>query len=147
MDTTPKVVATLTNRVLGLYGVDNNFFAVRIGQTRHVFEVKEDESDGYRSALDDVVPVTDQAQLDKLVLPRRVIARVHCVPKPPSADDFGRVDQIWQLIDVTDHYVWLEFGTENSNDYYPAFCFRFTPKPSNLFYRARAVEKAITENG
>ncbi len=39
-------------------------------------------------------------------------------------------DELYKLIDTEDGHVWLEFGTHNTDDYYPSFVFNYTPKPN-----------------
>ncbi len=138
----PTIITELKKyTTFGLYGVDNNCFALRIGSVQRVFEALEDENDGYRSMLQDLVCVTDPNELAKLVFSRRVLAQVRLEDCPQDAN-------LWRLVDVKDAHVWLEFGThDDDSGYYPTFVFTFDPKPGNLFYRARAVEKAILKNG
>ncbi len=50
---------------------------------------------------------------------------VHMIDDAPT-DQFAHG---YRLVDVTDGHVWLEFGTYNTEDYYPYFVFRHNPKP------------------
>lgn len=83
-----------------------------------VFEVIEDESDGYRSSMQEVKIVTTQAPC-KVLLAVVTIGRTN-----PDNED------IYTLIDDTGHE-WLRFGTVNTDDYYPSFHFNWQPKESN----------------
>jgi hypothetical protein len=96
------------------YGVDNNRF--KLG-TR-VFEAIEDPGDGYRSYLGSVER-TDGAGI---FFPHP-LARV----KIAGFDD--GTERGYRLTDKTGH-VWLVFGTNTDDNYYPCFFFRYQPKPS-----------------
>jgi len=140
--------ATLAGREFALYGVDNTAFCVRPAgkRARVVYEVREDESDGYRSSLKDVVVVPIA---NKIFSPRS-IAHV-CLTEwrdgnwQPHSDlaqacvaarllqgfrDDTSLDgsfEGWALLDPSG-YPWLIFGTSNADDYYPSFVFRWNPK-------------------
>lgn len=77
------------------------------------FEVKEDENDGYRSAMDQVVIVDENINLKKSIL----IADVEIF-----TSEFG-----FCLADEKG-YVWLDFGTDYSDSYYPHFIFNWNPQ-------------------
>lgn len=94
------------------YGVNGNTFKL----DARAFEVIENEQDGYRSTLDYVRMVPLEGGFFDQPL-ARVRMRVQ---------DGG--DGLWQLVDVVDDHVWLEFGTANADDYYPCFIFRYQPK-------------------
>ena len=97
------------------YGVDNVFF--KLGDT--VYEAVEDESDGYRSCLDEIRIASDA---EGLIFFRNPLARVR-------VEDRGTDSQEgWLLRDVVDSHIWLEIGTDNNDDYYPYFIFRYYPK-------------------
>jgi len=83
-----------------------------------IFEVLEDEEDGYRSSMKDVQVVNKNAS--KIGL----LAEVSIV-----SFDTG-TKHGYRLVDTSDDYVWLEFGTEDYNDYYPCFMFNTYPKPT-----------------
>ena len=46
-------------------------------------------------------------------------------------EDFGPTTTRngYRLIDINDKHVWLEFGTDCYDDYYPMFIFKHFPKP------------------
>lgn len=83
---------------------------------RIIFEVLEDENDGYRSSLGHVNVLSTSAPLGQK------LAEIE-VRKLNTPDD-----QLFQLIDTDDGHIWLEFGTNNWDDYYPCFIFRTFPK-------------------
>lgn len=93
------------------YGATENQF--KLG--RHVWRTVEDEVDGYRSCLETVEEVLSNA-----IFFKRSIARV--VVRASTEIDG------WDLVDVSDGHVWLTFGTDNSDSYYPSFVFRYQPK-------------------
>ena len=35
----------------------------------------------------------------------------------------------YRLVDVEDEHIWVEFGTDYTDDYYPMYIFRHFPKP------------------
>jgi hypothetical protein len=37
--------------------------------------------------------------------------------------------EIYRLIDVDDEHVWLAFGTDQTDQWYPFFVFEYNPKP------------------
>jgi len=44
-----------------------------------------------------------------------------------TSGHYGTFDG-YNLVDVTDGFVWLTFGTDNCDDYYPMFCFNYQHK-------------------
>jgi hypothetical protein len=108
-----KVCALLTgDAFLPFYGVDNNFF--KIGDD--FFEAVEDEDDGYRSCMDAVVICAGGEYRHNFF--KTPVANVKAVE--------GDEETI-KLIDESGH-VWLEFGTDHSDSYYPSFVFRYSAK-------------------
>jgi len=81
-----------------------------------VFEVLEDESDGYRSYLGEVKIVRADAEkgafLDEVII-----------------QDIGgeNNNEGYNLVSTRTKHVWLSFGTNNDDSYYPCFFFSFTP--------------------
>lgn len=107
----------LIGKTLPFYGVDNNRF--KIG--KYVFEVLEDESDGYRSMLQEILFIPTP---NNCIFFKTPVARV----KIEVVDDLYGLDG-YKLIDVNDDHSWLEFGTNNGVQYYPSFVFYYQPKP------------------
>jgi len=95
------------------YGVHDTTF--KIGP--HLFEAEEDESDGYRSYLRCVNVVQDE----RLVFLRRSFATVEVV----DITDTDCLFEGYALVDVDTNHCWLQFGTDNSDDYYPMFIFTY----------------------
>ena len=79
----------------------------------------EDEDDGYRSHLRDLI-VTD----DKLTNewdPVRVLGSIS------DRNQYGDESEVLELRDAVTGQVVLRVGTENTNDYYPYYVAEFTP--------------------
>ena len=96
-------------------GVDGHTF--KLGDT--VFEALENEDDGYRSYMDSV-EVKDPTGL---IFFGRPLARVK-LESINEKDVFSG----YRLVDIADDHVWLRLGTDNLDDYYPAFIFEYAPK-------------------
>lgn len=107
---------TKVNSVCKFYGVDNLTFKL----DHSIYEVVEYPVDGYRSYLD-TVRVKNS---DELIFFRRSLAEV----KVGICEENNLKGYI--LRDVADDHVWLTFGTDYSDDYYPCFVFRYIPKKS-----------------
>lgn len=97
------------------YGVDDLNF--KVGS--QVYRAREDENDGYRSALDEVEAVEDTTGL---LFFRQPLAKVKVVPFNNGYTDGDK------LVGKDEH-VWLTIGTENYHDYYPMFVFSYEPTP------------------
>jgi len=104
------------------YGVCMSTF--KLGDT--VYQVVEDELDGWRSAMDHVrvrSPVAD-ALYEYMLDPEP-----HFFATPLDDVTLRRPtgDEIWELV-ADDGHVWLRFGTANADDYYPWFVFEYEPR-------------------
>lgn len=104
------------NTPLPFFGVDNNRF--KIGDV--VYEALEDPDDGYRSYLTSVA-VRDGG----IFFPNPVatVTITECSEPEPNNDSFAGY-----AIKGEDGHQWLKFGTDTSDNYYPCFVFRYTPK-------------------
>jgi len=105
--------ACLVGREFNFFGVCSNEFKLN----SVVWEAQEDESDGYRSYLGSVV-----AKESSGIFFQRRLARV-VVQEYVHGDCEG-----FSLVDTRDGHVWLVFGTDRSDDYYPFFVFDYRPK-------------------
>jgi len=107
------------------YGAAENQF--KLNDT--VWEAIEDPDDGYRSHMDTVLVKPDS----QTIFFKQPIARVSLErfegmkEEDPASYSTEKVDN-WILRDVADQHVWLTFGTDNTDDYYPYFVFRYEPK-------------------
>lgn len=114
---------------LGFYGTNENCF--KIG--RHVFEAIEDPNDGYRSCLQELKEI-DRHERDSRHLHffKNAVASVKVVEVENGeyTTDWNYVSYNFyghKLVDSSGH-VWLTFGTDSYDDYYPCFVFQYTPK-------------------
>ena len=98
-----------------------------------VYEVLEDESDGYRSMMKHVAIVDDDAPDSKWV-GKEILGEVEVIVAPKNWTQYdwpkGSYDifEGYQLKSTSDGHIWLTFGTDNADDYYPSFTFHWTPK-------------------
>jgi hypothetical protein len=81
-----------------------------------IFEVIEDEEDGYRSSMEEVAIVSNNNSsnnfLDDVII---------------NSPNIG-----YTLNSKTIDHQWLEFGTGNADDYYPFFIFNWNPMEDKL---------------
>lgn len=114
-----------TDREFNFFGAHSNMFKL----DSITFEVIEDPDDGYRSHMDSVVITMDE-NLNGFF--DRPLAKV----KLKSENDVIGQDDLevygvfdgYSLRDVEDDHIWLLFGTNNTDDYYPGFHFEYMPK-------------------
>jgi len=92
-----------------------------------VFKVLEDPDDGYRSHLG---VIEYSAQTDGIFF-QTPLAKVKIEEYDGENEDNSQGNQGYRLIDVEDGHIWLEFGTDNADGYYPFFVFRHFPKENN----------------
>jgi hypothetical protein len=84
---------------------------------RVIFEVLEDENDGYRSSMDHVEVISTSAPL------RQKLATIMVTKwETDDMDTFILIDK--------DGHRWLEFGTNYQDSYYPCFVFHWQAKKS-----------------
>jgi hypothetical protein len=83
-----------------------------------LFEVIEDEEDGYRSSMREVAVINTNAERK----PGDFLGFVKI-----QSENEGNFDG-YHLIDTDNSHIWLQFGTDNNDDYYPTFVFNFQPK-------------------
>ena len=117
--------ASLEGAVMDYYGSDDAAHEFKLDDI--IFRVLEDPDDGYRSHLG-VIEYGDQSNA---IFFRTSLGRVRIETYAGDVDDGhgnSQNNQGYRLVDVVDGHVWLEFGTDNTDDYYPYFVFRHTPK-------------------
>ena len=102
----------------GADGADNTFKIDNIA-----FKVLEDPNDGYRSCLG----VIEYGEQNSSIFFHSSIARVR-IEKFHESTEYGHENEGYRLIDIEDEHVWLEFGTNHYDDYYPMFVFSHFPK-------------------
>ncbi len=113
---------TLIGIDLDFYGAESQAFKV----DGVVFEVLEDPDDGYRSHMAGVLARSGK----NYSFYEKPFATVAIEKNNVEKRETGCVERMhgYQLIDVKDCHVWLAFGTEWYDDYYPMFRFSYTPK-------------------
>ena len=113
---------TLVGIELEFHGAESQAFMV----DGVVFEVLEDPDDGYRSHMAGVLAHSpkDYSFYEKPFATVRI-------EKIDNEEREGvSVERMhgYKLIDTKDSHVWLTFGTQWYDDYYPMFRFQYTPK-------------------
>ena len=116
--------AALKGMTLEYFGADDAAHEFKVDGI--IFKVLEDPNDGYRSCLG----VIEYGKQSDSIFFRQPLAkvRIETYEGRCPAEGWSRSDQGYQLVDIEDGHVWLEFGTDNTDDYYPYFVFRHTPK-------------------
>ncbi len=121
--------ASLHGAVMDYYGADSASSQFKVDGL--VFRVLEDPDDGYRSHLG-AIEYGDQSTS---IFFRSPIAKVRIEIYEGLSNNNSEWNELsderregYQLIDVEDGHVWLEFGTNNTDDYYPCFTFIHYPK-------------------
>lgn len=95
---------------------NNEYNTFQLGDIK--FEVIEDENDGYRSSMKEVRVVDENSPR----IPGNFLAVVNITKiSEGSFDGYG-------LEDKNENHMWLRFGTDDYDDYYPIFVFDFFPK-------------------
>ena len=120
---------TIGNEYL-FYGCDNHRFKI----DEMVFEAIEDPDDGWRSCLGSIEVVKGGTD----VFYREPLAIIKVVESSDSYQD------TYKLVE-DDGHVWLEFGTDRQDDYYPSFVFSYTPKPKPPAVKKLPKSAKITE--
>jgi hypothetical protein len=105
------------------YGADEGDNTFKVDGV--VFKVLEDPDDGYRSYMGAINYSEDHSS----IFFRSPIARVR-VEEYDLTHSHESCNG-YRLVDVEDDHIWLEFGTDNYDDYYPMFIFRHSPKIGN----------------
>lgn len=97
-----------------------NANVIRLRLDGKVYTAVEDPSDGYRSSMDRLF--VDDSQIKNEFPPIRVLARMK------GDDNWGGVNKTIELLDMVTGKVVAEFGTDNTEDYYPCFVSAFSPE-------------------
>lgn len=103
------------DEMLVFFGVYGNQFKLN----DKVFEALEDPSDGYRSYMGTIATT----EADSIFFPNP-LAAVKVVKWEEQEDRADEPFDGYAIIDVFDGHVWLVFGTEYYDSYYPCFRFR-----------------------
>ena len=118
--------SALQGMKLDYYGADSASHEFKVEGI--VFKVLEDPDDGYRSHLGAI----EYGEQSSAIFFRQPIAKVAIEMYDGENRDYLQGNQGYRLVDVKDGHVWLEFGTDNTDDYYPCFVFRHMPKEQKM---------------
>jgi len=112
---------SLVGSEVNYYGADSAEHAFKIDDI--VFKVLEDPNDGYRSCLG----VIEYGEQNSSIFFHTPVARVR-IEIFQESSAYGNEKDGYRLVDVKDGHVWLEFGTDHTDDYYPMFVFNHHPR-------------------
>ncbi|HSN66735.1 MAG TPA: hypothetical protein VLS94_08845 [Fusibacter sp.] len=101
----------------GIDVIEGGFRVVFDGKS---YELTEDESDGYRSYLNDVVETENKVDNTFQEI------EVYCIHK-----DDGYYDVV-EVFDSSNNQLILTFGTQNCDDYYPYCILDWKPQNMNI---------------
>lgn len=107
----------LVGRSFPFFGVCDHF--IRLGDT--VWEIIEDESDGYRSYFETVIKHGDYAAGGPYTFSSAPldVVEIHRT---------GKEHAEYNLVSVIDGHVWLSLWTDNSDNYYPSAQISYKPR-------------------
>jgi hypothetical protein len=118
--------AALEGMILEYFGADDAANEFKVDGI--IFKVLEDPNDGYRSCLG----VIEYGEESDAIFFRKPLAKVRVETyEGLDRDTYNSSCQGYRLVDIEDGHTWLEFGTDNTDDYYPFFVFRHMPKEPN----------------
>ena len=127
---------SLSGLTLDYYGADIAEHSFKIDKI--VFKALEDPDDGYRSYLG-AIDYTDghdsiffSSPIAKVKIEQFVAfdnQDSYAAHESITNDNNITTKSGYRLVDVEDEHVWVEFGTDYTDDYYPMYIFRHYPKP------------------
>ena len=127
-------VEVAINHFKALFGMDLDYYGADEADSTFkvdgiVFKALEDPDDGYRSYLGAI----DYSEQHSSIFFKSAIARVRLerfeIEKRDDEDSMHvRAQAGYRLVDLDDDHIWLTFGTDYYDDYYPYFIFKHTPK-------------------
>jgi len=121
--------AALEGMELEYFGADDAAHEFKLDDI--IFKVLEDPDDGYRSHLG----VIEYGTQSDSIFFRTSLGKVRIETYTGEHKGDGlssEACQGYRLVDVADGHVWLRFGTDNTDDYYPYFVFRHMPKEQEI---------------
>lgn len=124
-DQIKKGLERLENETFYFFGIFNNCFKI----DDMILEVIEDPDDGYRSHLGAVCHYGGYNDLKHRFFDKP-LGLIKLKQQASSTEkEFGYTYDFdgWVLEDINTNHIWLTFGTNNSDDYYPCFVFNYTP--------------------
>lgn len=117
-----KWLETLIGVDLDFYGAESQAFKV----DGVVFEVLEDPDDGYRSHMAGVFARSEKGY--NFYSKPFATVRLEKIDVEERDDYSCERMHGYKLVDTADGHIWLTFGTEWYDDYYPMFVFVYTLK-------------------
>ena len=121
------------DKPLSFYGTHSNKF--KLGDV--VFEAIEDPGDGYRSYLESVVLSEPTG-----IFSKQPLAQVYIFPSTYEEDNYDEGNS-FDLIDANTGHIWLSCYTKYTDDYYPMFCFNYTPDENKATYSNNYCPKQL----
>jgi len=118
---------SLIDQEYDFYGAESQAF--KVGE--HVIEVLEDPEDGYRSCLGGFL-AHDESRFNFYSKPFAKVKLEEYNENEETSDWERNEFTGYHLVGTDDNHVWLTFGTDHSDDYYPRFTFSYTPKESKV---------------
>jgi hypothetical protein len=107
-------------KVLDFYGMDNNFFKL----DDQIYQAIENESDGYRSYLGEIKPISDEEADSNFIFFQNAVDRVTIV------DVSNETFHGYEIVAIEDKHTWVRVGTDNVDDYYPMCIIWYHPRES-----------------
>lgn len=86
---------------------------------RKVYTAREDDNDGYRSAMESL---TEGGEVANRFDPQKVLCSLRI------EGEYGSKDDTLVMRDAVTGEIVLEVGTDNTDDYYPSFVANFRPQ-------------------
>ena len=102
--------------------------AVRFTLDGVTYEAIEDPCDGYRSCLSDIYVTMEHPKYQ--FYPQKVMCYM--------SDNFD--DDVLRMADTINGKTVMRLGTQNHTDYYPCFCFEWTPENFSCNAQLRGEE-------
>ena len=130
-DSIPKLMEMLVGKTFYFYGIFNNLFKI----DDMVLEAIEDPNDGYRSHLGAICHnKSNKAKFHKRPLGEVVLEEFDGNLNDLELEAYGSEFNGYILRDIDNNHIWLVFGTDNVDDYYPCFKFWYNPDETQKDY-------------
>ena len=107
------------------WGEKPNTFAFRLGDK--FFLAAENPEDGYRSSLDYIIEIDELPDSSEII--NRPV-KAYFINKRDN-DSYYECCEILKIEDIETGHIWLEVGTDNTDDYYPWFVAKWWPMENN----------------
>jgi len=106
-----------------MIGEEFEFFGANLNEFKIngiIYEAVEDEDDGLRSMMSGILK-KEEEEADGIFFDQPIAS----VCLEGCYDNYF---EGFQLVDTDDGHIWLRFGTDYNDDYYPCFVFEYNPK-------------------